>query len=173
MYDHRPNHQNRVAARVLACLFAISAVALVGAAFLPKYPVILQTVGVCMFVPIIQISVRFVLSKYLYRIKERESGGADLEIYLYRGGAKMQLVCRIGLDEIRAVLPLGKENARPPQGIKRYNYCPDLSPTQATVLSVRNGDGDCELLLYADARMLEIFSRAAADLTDPASQPED
>lgn len=176
MYDYRPVHRNNTAKKVLLCLFAAAAAAFVGSALVPKYPVILQSVGLCLFVPIIQISVRFLLTRYLYRLREREDGGADLEIFTYRGGANMQLVCRVGLEEITAVAPLRKDNREPPRGVKRYHYCPDLAPREGTVVSLTNGDGDFELLLSPDDYLERVFRNAAATLpprdpadTDPAN----
>lgn len=174
MYDYRPPHQNNTAKKVLLCLFAAAAAAFVGSALVPAYPVILQAVGLCLFVPIIQISVRFLLTRYLYRLREREDGGTDFEIYTYRGGAKMQLVCRIGLEEITGAAPLGKENREPPRGVKRYHYCPDLAPKEGIVVSLTNGDGDFELLLSPDDYLERIFRGAAATLPpqDPGGAAE-
>ena len=72
----------------------------------------------------------------------------------------MQLVARIGLDEITAVTPLCAANRRAPKGMRRYNYAPDIRPSHATVLSLTNGDGDCELLLCPDETLLNALNSA-------------
>lgn len=161
MYDYQPPHKNNTAKKVLLCLFAATVAAFVGAALVPRYPVVLQSLGLCFCIPIIQITVRFVLTRYLYRLREREDGGIDLEIYIYRGGKNMQLVCRVGLDEVTAAVPLGGQNRKPPEGIKRYHYCPDMAPSEGLVVSLTNGDGDFELLLAPDEYLTQLLCRRA------------
>ena len=161
MYDYKPTRTNATA-KIAALLFLAAAViAFVGSGMVPKYPSILQCIGLCMLVPVIQITARYLILQYLYRLREREGGGADLEIYTYRGGARMQLVCRVGLSEITATAPLTAENCRAPKGIRRYNYHPDMKPASGLVLSITNGDGDCEILLSPDAYLREVLEGAA------------
>ena len=69
----------------------------------------------------------------------------------------MQLVCRVGLAEITAAAPLADANRRAPKGLRRYNYHPDMKPGVGIVLSITNGDGDCELLLSPDAYLREVL----------------
>ena len=76
------------------------------------------------------------------------------------GGDKMQLVARVGLEEITAVTPLTAANARAKRGMHRYNYAPDIRPQDAVVLSITNGDGDCEMLLCPDKRIRDILQSA-------------
>ena len=78
---------------------------------------------------------------------------------LYRGGDKMQLICRVGLEEITAVTELSKQNRRAPANIKRYNYAQDLWPARALVLSVSNADGECEVLICPDQRIEELLNK--------------
>ena len=161
MYDYKPTRTNAKAKiAVLICL-AASGVAFVGGSMVPKYPSILQCIGLCFLVPVIQITARYLILQYLYRLRQQDDGSVDLDIYTYRGGSRMQLVCRVGLSEITAATPLTEANKRPPEGVRRYNYHPDLKPTGGLVLSITNGDGDCELLLAPDAHLTEVFLSAA------------
>ncbi len=161
MYDYKPTRTNAKAKiAVLICL-AASAIAFVGGGTVPKYPSILQCIGLCLLVPVIQITARYLILQYLYRLRQQDDGSVDLDIYTYRGGARMQLVCRVGLSEITAVAPLTAANKRSPHGVRRYNYHPDLKPTAGLVLSITNGDGDCEILLAPDAHLTEVLTAAA------------
>ena len=162
MYDYRPPRQNATARIAVLCLLAASAVAFFGSVHVPKYPSILQALGIALFIPIIQLTTRYLFTSYLYRVHPYEDGSTDLEIYAYRGGARMQLVCRIGLSEITAAAPLSDANKKPPHRKRRYNYCMDIGPADALVLSVTNADGDCELLLCPDATLRELLTNAAA-----------
>lgn len=159
IYEFRPARQNAKARLIALVLFLLVCTCVVSSAFLP-YPTILQAVGVILLVPVIQLVARYVVAQYLYRLRELEDGSVDLEVYLYRGGDKMQLVCRVSLLEIVSVAPYTKENVRAPKGIKRYNYCMDIAPAKALVLSVSNADGACEVLLSPDAYMEDILNRA-------------
>ena len=160
MYEYKPPRQNATAKILCALLFAAAAVAFVGSAFVPAYPVILQSVGLLLLIPFIQIFGRYLVLRHLYRVRPYEDGNADLEVYVYRGGDRMQLVCRIAFSEIVATAPLTKANKKPPHGIRRYNYCPDIGPVGALVLSVRNGDGDCEILLTPDDTLRAMLENA-------------
>lgn len=167
MYDYRPQRQN-VKAKILALGFlCAAAAAFVGAYFMPQYPVILQCVGLACLVPMIQIVARYLIVQYLYRLRPYEDGNVDFEVYSYRGGARMQLVCRVGLEEITAVVPLSAENKKPRRGVPRYGYHVDIAPQNAFVVSITNADGDCELLLVPDAYLLGVMQEAAKRYVAP------
>lgn len=171
MYDYRVPRQN-AKARLLALLFLMLAVgAFVGSAFTP-YPAILQCVGLACILPTIQLVARYMVLQYLYRLRSYEDGNVDFEVYAYRGGARMQLVCRVGLEEVVAVTPLGDENKKAPSGIKRYGYQMDIAPVGAVVVSIRNSDGDCELLLVPDAYIEGALREAAKRYVAPADRQE-
>lgn len=161
MYDYRPQRQNYMAHLTVLWLFLCSAGCFIASGFVPKLPAILQAVGVLLLVPAIQLIARYMATQYLYRLRSYEDGKRDLEVYSYRGGDKMQLICRVGLEEITAAKPLSTENRRAPKGIKRYNYSPDMCPAKALVLSVTNEDGDCEVMLCPDQHMSEILQAVA------------
>lgn len=160
-YDCRPARQNYGAHLVVLTLFALSGVSF-GLSATVSYPVLLQVLGLIFILPAIQLIARYLATRYLYRLRTYEDGKADLEIFVYRGGAKMQLVCCVGMEEITAIAPLTKENARAPKGRKRYNYAQDLRPRAALVLSVCNRDGACEVLFCPDKGMEKLLREHAA-----------
>ncbi len=167
MYDYRPQRQN-AKAKILALGFlCAAAAAFVGAYFMPQYPVILQCVGLACLVPMIQIVARYLVVQYLYRLRPYEDGNVDFEVYSYRGGARMQLVCRVGLEEVTAITPLTPENKKAQHGVPRYGYHMDIDPQNAFVVSITNADGDCELLLTPDAYILEALEAAAKRYAAP------
>lgn len=160
MYEYRPPRQN-VIARVLALgLFLLTVICFILSAQLPQWAILFQSSGLLLLLPVIQIVTRYLVLRHLYRLVPYESGEVDLEVYTWRGGDRMQLVARIGLDEITAVTPLSAANRRAPKGMRRYNYAPDIRPSHATVLSLTNGDGDCELLLCPDETLLNALKSA-------------
>ena len=176
MYDYLPMRKSITARLLVLGLFLLSAASFVASGFTPSpYHTIPQAVGLILIIPLIQVMTRFVILRYLYRIAPYEDGNVDLEIYAYRGGSKMQLVCRIGLEEITAALPLTAENRKPPKGLRRYSYCPDIRPTEALVLSITNVDGDCEVMLSPDEKMTAILqaphaATEADTLYDPSNE---
>ncbi|MBQ8341243.1 MAG: hypothetical protein IJY22_02560 [Clostridia bacterium] len=157
MYEYKPQRQNSIAYLLIAALFLLALVSFVISAFV-KIAWIPQTVGLLLMVPMIQLVTRYVAGRYLYRICPYEDGNVDLDIYVYRGGANMQLVCRLGLEEITAAASLTDANRKPPKGMKRYNYCPEMFPAKAMVLSITNGDGDCEIVFCPDEKMADIVT---------------
>ena len=160
MYEYRPPRQN-VIARVLALgLFLLTVICFILSAQLSQWAILFQSSGLLLLLPVIQIVTRYLVLRHLYRLVPYESGEVDLEVYTWRGGDRMQLVARIGLDEITAVTPLCAANRRAPKGMRRYNYAPDIRPSHATVLSLTNGDGDCELLLCPDETLLNALKSA-------------
>lgn len=161
MYEYRPPRQN-VIARVLVLGLLLLAIAFfILSAQLPQLAVPFQALGLLLLLPIIQIVTRYLATRYLYRLVPYESGEVDFEVYAYRGGSRMQLVCRVGLDEITATAPLSDANRRAPRGMRRYNYAPDIRPQSAVVLSITNGDGDCEVLISPDERIFAALQSAA------------
>ena len=153
MYQFKPARQNARARVIVLSLFAAAALCFLIATRLDRLAIIPQSVGLVLLLPAIQLLSRFVVTQYLYRITPREGRSPDLEVFAYRGGSKMQLVCRVGLDEITALTDLTDENRKPPKALRRHNYCVDLAPRDAVVLSIKNGDGECEILLTPDATM--------------------
>ena len=77
-------------------------------------------------------------------------------------------------EEITAAVPLTEANRKPPRGMRRYNYCPDMRPTEALVLSITNADGDCEVMLSPDEKMTAILQapHPAVPDYDPAATEE-
>ncbi len=160
-YDCRPARQNYGAHLVTLALLSCA-----GASFalagLMGYAVLFQVLGLVFVLPAVQLIARYMASRYLYRLQVYEDGQAELAIYVWRGGAKMQLVCCVGMSEITAIAPLAKQNARPPKGKRRYNYAQDLRPREATVLSLSNRDGECEVLFCPDEGLLRLLLERTA-----------
>lgn len=161
IYEYKPVQTNNKARLAVFLLLLAAVLAFVGSALVPSYPFILQTVGLCLLLPVIQLTARYLVLRYLYRLREREDGTVDFEIFAYRGGARMQLVCRVALTEITAAAPLDASNKRPPRELRRYGYHPDLAPDTGLLLSVSNYDGSCEILLSPDAHIKEVLTGAA------------
>ena len=172
MYNYQPPRQNAIARLLTLLLFALAAASFVVSSFVPKLAAIPQAVGLILLIPAIQLITRYVISRYLYRICLYEDGNTDLDIYLYRGGARMQLVCRVGLEEITAAKPLTEKNKKPPHGLRRYNYCPDIRPQNALVLSITNRDGDCEIVFCPDEKMTELLQRPASAVAEQETATE-
>ena len=171
MYEYRPIRQNHVAHCVVLVLFMLAGGCFIVSGFMPKFPALLQSLGVLLLIPVIQIVARYLAVQYLYRVRELEDGSTDLEIFAYRGGTRMQLVCRVGLYEITATAPLGEQNRRHPQGVPRFSFSLDMLPKGALVLSVTNADGDCEILLCPDAQLTKILTAAPAEAVRPVYDP--
>ena len=161
MYDYKVISGKPRAKTAVLLLLLFAVLLFVAGGSLARFRVLLQCLGLCALFPCVQITARYLVQQYLYRLRPYEDGNVDFEIYTYRGGARMQLVCRVGLEEITAAVPLGELNKKPPHGMRRYAYNPDMRPKNALVLSITNGDEDCEVLICPDAYLTEVFENAA------------
>ncbi|MBE6580394.1 MAG: hypothetical protein E7650_02130 [Ruminococcaceae bacterium] len=158
MYELRPTRTSSRAKLLAAALLLLAVASFAASSLVPQYPALLQCLGLVLLIPLIQITARYLVLQYLYRVRPRDDGGVDLEVFTYRGGARMQLVCRVGLKEIVAVSLLDGENAKPPHGTRRYNYHPDMAPRKGLLLFVENGDGKCEILLAYDQALQQMLT---------------
>ena len=161
-YDYRPNRQNYTAHSLCVLLFVFSGGCFALSGLFPAVGVACQILGLLLLLPAIQLIARYMAVSYLYRLHTYEDGRTDLEIFSYRGGDKMQLVCCVGLSEITASAPLSRENLRAKKGVKRYSYAQDLSPQRALVLSISNADGECEVLFCPDEYITKAIENAPA-----------
>ena len=175
MYEYKPPRENNFARAWALGLSVCGILLFIASSMTPQFAMLPQTVGLLLFIPVIQIVGRYVVNRYLYRLREREDGVTDLEIFVYRGGTRMQLVCRVGADEITAIAPLGEDNKKPPHDLHRYAYNQDMAPRRATVLTVENEDGKCEVLFCPDDTMLNMLEAATGQqpLYDPAKAEEE
>ena len=160
-YECIPKRRNYKAHGIVLALALAAVGCLIGSGFMPAYAVLVQTLAILLFVPAIYLAGKFLLMRYLYSVRTLDDGSVDLDIYMYRGGTKMQLVGRMGLAEITNVALLGKENRKPQKGLKRYSYCVDMTPDKAIVLSISNEDGECEVLLSFDETLAELLCTQA------------
>ena len=165
-YDYRPVRQNYVAHMTVLMLFVLSGVTFGMSGFLPPHAVLWQILGLLLLLPAIHLIARYMATRYLYRLHTDEQGHTQLEIFLYRGGDRMQMVCCTALDEITAACPLSAENLRAKKGVKRYNYAQDLRPQRALVLSLSNADGTCEVLFCPDEYITRVIGEAVGGGTE-------
>ena len=171
-YDYVPKRNLGRPITVVILLTLGAVLSLAASFFMEQYSYIPQTVGFLLLLPAIQLSARFLFTRYLYRLRTREDGVVDFEIFTYRGGDRMQLVSRVGLDEITATAPLTSENKRADKGMDRFSFHPDMGASEGLVVSVRNCDGDCELLIAPDGHIAEVLAKAAASYKKPAEDAE-
>ncbi|MBO7341573.1 MAG: hypothetical protein J6U87_02715 [Clostridia bacterium] len=160
-YDCRPVRQNYGAQLLCVALFACAGVSFVLGGVM-EHAILYQVLGLCFVLPAIQLIARYMASRYLYRLHVQEDGTAQLEIFVWRGGARMQMAFCVGMAQITAITPLGKKNARPPKGCRRHNFAQDLRPQRATVLSLSVQEGACEVLLCPDEGLLRLLHEYTA-----------
>lgn len=155
-YDCRPVRQNYGAQLLCVTLFACAGVSFALGGMM-DHAILYQVLGLCFVMPAIQLIARYMVSRYLYRLHVQEDGTAQLEIFVWRGGAKMQLVFCADTAQITAITPLTGDNARPPKGCRRHNFAQDLRPQKATVLSVCEGACVCEVLFCPDEGLVRLL----------------
>lgn len=174
MYNYRPPRRPKKATLLVLILLFASTTALGVSALAPPLPRLWQCVGLLLLIPAIQLVSRYFLLQYLYRLRPNAGGGVDFEVYTYRRGDRMQLVCRVALSEMVRITPIGQKSADRPAGIRRFSYLPDLAPAGAVVISVKNADGDSEIAVLPDEGMLSLLRQGMQppELFDPAKKTE-
>jgi len=141
---------------------AAAATAFAAATVAPPTPYLWQCLGLLLLIPVTHLISRYFLLQYLYRLRSYEDGRVDFEVYAYRRGNRMQLVCRVALSEIVAVTSHGAKGADAATDAKRFSYLPDISPAGAVVLSVQNADGASEVAILPDEGMRRLLEEAVA-----------
>ena len=94
-YEYKPKRQNYKANGVVFALVLLAIACLIVAGFVPTYGVLVQSLAIILFVPAIYMTGKYLITRYLYRVRTLEDGSVDLDVYAYRGGSKMQLVGRV------------------------------------------------------------------------------
>lgn len=119
------------------------------------------------------LSVRFIGTRYVYKITVDARGEGELSISELRGFfgrsgevRSQRTVCRVELFDVReAVIP---ERADELKKIKRqirreraavYNYLPDVFADKYALLRIENGDGISYLKLSPDGELMRIIGK--------------
>ncbi len=137
MNQYIPSQQNHRAKKIATALFAVSLLlfAVSGIRALP-YRSVAQLFSFALMTAAIMVCVRYLFRSYAYRIEPCEDGFEFVVLELSKGGSTT--VCRLSTAALLAVEPwtdeLAKEK-RAQKGLKIYNYCVDVAPADAFLLS--------------------------------------
>jgi len=160
MYERIPPKTNQKSG-ILALLLLIGAVALIAVCgVFPNLPFrwVGQLLALCMGAAAVLLVVRYWTRSYLYRIIATENGSADLTVTELKGNGKRRMVvCRVGLSRVRdRMLEDAAHRAQAEQwlsahkkeGVRVFDYRPDLLPDQSILLLVEEG-GERQILRLA------------------------
>ena len=137
MKQYIPTPQNGRAKKIATTLFAASMLlfAVSGIRALP-YRSVAQLFSFALITAAIMVCVRYLFRSYCYRIEPCEDGHELVILELSKRGTTT--VCRLSMAALLSVEPwsdeLGKQK-RTQKNLRIYNYCVDVSPTDAVLLS--------------------------------------
>ena len=137
MKQYIPTPQTGRAKKIATTLFAISMFlfAVSGIRALP-YRSVLQLFSFALITAAIMVCVRYLFRSYCYRIEACEDGYEFVILELSKRGTTT--VCRLSMAALLAVErwtdELSKQK-RAQKNIRIYNYCVDVSPSEALLLS--------------------------------------
>ena len=137
MKQYIPSPDTRRARRVATALFAASMAlfAVSGVRALP-YRSVAQLFSFALMTAAILVCVRYLFRSYCYRVEDSEDGPELAVIEQSRKGSVT--VCRLSMAALLSVEPWTPELAtqkRAQKNIKIYNYCVDVRPADAYLLS--------------------------------------
>jgi hypothetical protein len=132
-----PTQTNTRAKRVATALFAASLALFFVSGFrtLP-YRSVVQLVSFSVMTAAILVCVRYLFRSYAYRIEPCEDGYELVVLELSKRGSVV--VCRLSMNALLSVEPWSDASVkekRAQRSIKIYNYCVDISPADACLLS--------------------------------------
>ncbi len=137
MNQYIPSPDTRRARRIATALFVASMLlfAVSGIRTLP-YRSVPQLLSFALLTAAILVCVRYLFRGYCYRVTESEDGPELAVLEQSRKGSVV--VCRLSMAALLAVEPWTPELAkqkRAQKNLKIYNYCVDIQPTNAYLLS--------------------------------------
>ena len=137
MNQYIPTPQNQRAKRIATALFSASMLlfALSGIRALP-YRSVPQLLSFALLTAAIAVCVRYLYRGYCYRIEASEDGAELVVLELSKRGSTA--VCRLSMTALLTIEPRTRERSpkkRPPKNLKIYNYCIDVNPTDAYLLT--------------------------------------
>ena len=137
MNQYVPTPQNGRAKKIATALFAASMLlfAVSGIRALP-YRSVAQLFSFALITASIAVCVRYLFKGYCYRIESAEDGYELVVLELSKRGSTT--VCRLSMAALLAIEPRTDElerEKRKQKDLKIYNYCVDVSPTDAYFLS--------------------------------------
>lgn len=160
MYEYIPNPPKKKAKTVGMTLFILSLVIFfVSGIEGVAYPAILQTVAVVIMTAAILLVGKYLTRAYRYRV-EKTNGEYEL-IVDEISKTSMVTVCRLELQKLCKV-EAWKKGYKPPKGVKIYDYCVDIAPTDSYLLTFLDGafsmNGEkIYVRLSPDERLTEIL----------------
>ncbi len=165
-HSEQPARRNRVLS-VWIWATMLGGVVLFGASmYLPSYPAALQLVGVLLLVASIMLVGQY-QTRYTYRIEPDSRGGEghDLVVIQHKG-RREQLVCRLGVEDVREIEHQTPENR---DALKKkyadqkdtvHAYCVDLLPAESQYLRFDDGGDRVVIRLQASKELIAILSAA-------------
>ena len=137
MNQYIPTPQNQRAKRIATALFAAAMLlfALSGIRALP-YRSVPQLLSFALLTAAIAVCVRYLYRGYCYRIDASEDGPELVVLEISKRGSTA--VCRLSMAALLALEPWSRklaEKKRTPKNLKIYNYCVDVNPTDAYLLT--------------------------------------
>ncbi len=126
MYEYRPQFEKKKEKWLALFLTAVGIVLYISA-HIPgvPFPAFIQIVAVACLAGMILLVSMCVMRRYDYVLEQAENGKIDFIITEYYG-RRTTVVCRVGLDDVRSVLPLTKETEEQYKALKKqgthYSY---------------------------------------------------
>ena len=152
-----PKPENNKAKVFVATFGALGGLIFIFGMWAERYSGVISLVGMLLIVAAITISVRYIMSRFVYEITELE--GEWLFIVGQYSGKRYTTLCRVGLHSVVSIEKCSsRDKTKRDLEYTRYTYLPTMMPDTYYVMTVRNR--------YEKAKIsLQLTDAMAAQLT--------
>lgn len=148
IYDYTPPKNNKKATGIVMILFFLAGGLFIFTLLIDiPLPWIIQLISIVAFTAGIFIATRFLAKSFLYSIVQTGDETLDFTVCEITNGGKSQItVCRVALKNIQEAYSVNRTEkesvsrekeiirAAKRNGIKIFNYCPDINPTKYCII---------------------------------------
>ena len=132
-----PKPENNKAKTLVAAFGTLGGLIFIFGNFAERYGGVISLIGMMMIVAAITISVRFVMSSFVYEITELE--GEWLFVVGQYSGKRYTTLCRVGLHSVVSIEKrMSKDKKADDRVYSRYSYIPTMMPDSYYVMTVEN-----------------------------------
>ena len=161
-----PKPENSKAKMLVAALGALGGLIFLFGMWAERYSGVISLVGMLLIVAAITISVRYIMSRFVYEITELE--GEWLFVVAQYSGKRYTTLCRIGLHSVVSIEKVSaKDKKKDDREYTRYAYIPTVMPDSYYVMTVVSRYEKAKISLQLTdgmAEQLRLYAKEAREL---------
>ena len=160
-----PKPENNKPRLFVAVLGSLGGLTFIFGNFAERYGGVISLVGMMLIVAAITISVKYIMSTFIYEITEAD--GEWLFVVSQYSGRRYTTLCRVGLHSVLSIEKRSAKEKKQDLGYTRYAYIPTMMPDFYYVMTVENRYEKAKISLQltdAMAEQLRLYAAEAREL---------